>query len=332
MLIAVAGCVAQAEGAEMIRASECGRSRRGAAILSSPAGDDRAHRARRRSCARNGFSRRRKIRFAAGRARDDRAVAPFSPCRKAATSSAPSASCPIRAAREYSRPASQIVAEARRLADKGVREITLLGQNVNAYRGPGPDGEVWSLARLLRELAEIDGIARLRYTTSHPRDMGDDLIEAHGEIEKLMPYLHLPVQSGSDRDAGRDEPPAHAQMNISIWSSASAPRVPISRCRRISSSASPARAMRISKRRSHWCAKWVTRLHSRSNTAPVPARRHRPPPGKFPRTSNPNGCRFCRRCSSNSRRNSIVRVRGATMEVLFERPGRKPGQALGRSP
>ena len=100
---------------------------------------------------------------------------------------------------EYSRPAAQIVEEARRLAEKGVREITLLGQNVNAYCGPGPGGESWSLARVLRALAEIDGIERLRYTTSHPRDMADDLIAAHAEIDKLMPYLHLPVQSGSDR-------------------------------------------------------------------------------------------------------------------------------------
>jgi tRNA-2-methylthio-N6-dimethylallyladenosine synthase len=100
---------------------------------------------------------------------------------------------------EYSRPVAQIQAEARRLAAQGVREITLLGQNVNAYGGVGPDGEVWPLSRLIACLAEIEGLARLRYTTSHPRDMSDDLIEAHGRIEKLMPYLHLPVQSGSDR-------------------------------------------------------------------------------------------------------------------------------------
>jgi tRNA-2-methylthio-N6-dimethylallyladenosine synthase len=99
---------------------------------------------------------------------------------------------------EFSRPVAQIEAEARRLADKGVREITLLGQNVNAYRGEGPDGTAWNLARLIRHLARIGGIARLRYTTSHPRDMDDSLIDAHGDVAALMPYLHLPVQSGSD--------------------------------------------------------------------------------------------------------------------------------------
>jgi tRNA-2-methylthio-N6-dimethylallyladenosine synthase len=99
---------------------------------------------------------------------------------------------------EFSRPVAQIEAEARRLVEKGVREITLLGQNVNAYRGAGPDGSAWNLAQLIRHLARIDGLARLRYTTSHPRDMDDALIDAHGDVEALMPFLHLPVQSGSD--------------------------------------------------------------------------------------------------------------------------------------
>ena len=100
---------------------------------------------------------------------------------------------------EISRPVDAIVAEAERLADAGVRELTLLGQNVNAWHGEGPGGGSWGLGRLLFRLAEIPGIARLRYTTSHPRDMADDLIAAHRDLDRLMPYLHLPVQSGSDR-------------------------------------------------------------------------------------------------------------------------------------
>ncbi len=99
---------------------------------------------------------------------------------------------------EASRPPARILAEARALVVRGVREITLLGQNVNAYHGAGEGGS-WSLARLIRALAEIEGLERIRYTTSHPNDMSDDLIAAHGECAKLMPYLHLPVQSGSDR-------------------------------------------------------------------------------------------------------------------------------------
>jgi tRNA-2-methylthio-N6-dimethylallyladenosine synthase len=100
---------------------------------------------------------------------------------------------------EYSRPAAQVVAEARRYALAGVRELVLLGQNVNAYGGGAAEGGSWGLARLLMAVAEIPGIERLRYTTSHPADMVDDLIAAHRDNGKLMPYLHLPVQSGSDR-------------------------------------------------------------------------------------------------------------------------------------
>ncbi|MDQ2066062.1 tRNA (N6-isopentenyl adenosine(37)-C2)-methylthiotransferase MiaB [Xinfangfangia sp. CPCC 101601] len=95
---------------------------------------------------------------------------------------------------EVSRPASRLLKEARDLVARGVREITLLGQNVNAYHG-----EDRTLAGLIREMAQIEGLDRLRYTTSHPNDMGDDLIAAHAEVPQLMPYLHLPVQSGSDR-------------------------------------------------------------------------------------------------------------------------------------
>ena len=100
---------------------------------------------------------------------------------------------------EVSRPVSQILDEAMKLVDAGVREITLLGQNVNAWRSTSPKGEEWGLAELLYRLSEIPGLARLRYTTSHPRDMDDRLIEAHRELRALMPYLHLPVQAGSDR-------------------------------------------------------------------------------------------------------------------------------------
>jgi tRNA-2-methylthio-N6-dimethylallyladenosine synthase len=114
---------------------------------------------------------------------------------------------------EHSRPAADVVAEAERLVGAGAREITLLGQNVNAYHGRAPSapsalrvagavgaaGAAWGLGRLIRRLAEIDGLDRLRYTTSHPHDMDQELIAAHGEEPKLMPYLHLPVQSGCDR-------------------------------------------------------------------------------------------------------------------------------------
>ncbi|SMQ59245.1 tRNA-i(6)A37 thiotransferase enzyme MiaB [Altererythrobacter xiamenensis] len=100
---------------------------------------------------------------------------------------------------EISRPYSDLIAEAHRLVEAGAREITLLGQNVNAWSGEDDKGRAVGLAGLIHALADIDGLERIRYTTSHPNDMDDALIAAHGEIDKLMPYLHLPVQSGSDR-------------------------------------------------------------------------------------------------------------------------------------
>ena len=99
---------------------------------------------------------------------------------------------------EFSRTVAQVVDETKKLVANGTKEITLLGQNVNAYHGEGPDGQSWGLGRLLHHLAEIDGVERLRYTTSHPLDMDDELIFAHRDIPALMPYLHLPVQAGSD--------------------------------------------------------------------------------------------------------------------------------------
>jgi tRNA-2-methylthio-N6-dimethylallyladenosine synthase len=100
---------------------------------------------------------------------------------------------------EYSRTINEIIEEAKAISKLGTKEVTLLGQNVNAFHGEGPDGKTWNLARLIKTLADIEGIERIRYTTSHPRDMDDELILAHKEVDKLMPYLHLPVQSGSDK-------------------------------------------------------------------------------------------------------------------------------------
>jgi len=100
---------------------------------------------------------------------------------------------------EYSRPVAQVLAEARRVVASGVREITLLGQNVNAYHGEGPDGRPCGFGALVRQLARLPGLGRIRYTTSHPRDVDNELVAAHRDVPELMPYIHLPVQSGSDR-------------------------------------------------------------------------------------------------------------------------------------
>jgi tRNA-2-methylthio-N6-dimethylallyladenosine synthase len=100
---------------------------------------------------------------------------------------------------EVSRPVARIIDDVQRLADNGVREITLIGQNVNAYHGDGTGGQTWSLGKLLYRLAKLPGIARIRYSTSHPRDVDDELLAAHRNLPELMPFVHLPVQSGSDR-------------------------------------------------------------------------------------------------------------------------------------
>jgi len=125
---------------------------------------------------------------------------------------------------EVSRPVGRSLEEAETLVAQGVREITLLGQNVNAYHGDGPDGQPWSLARLIWALDTIDGLARIRFTTSHPNDMTDELIDAHGTCAKLMPYLHLPVQAGSDRILQRMNRKHTAADYIAIIARSRAPR------------------------------------------------------------------------------------------------------------
>ena len=119
---------------------------------------------------------------------------------------------------ENSRPVSRVIEEAKHLVESGVKEITLLGQNVNAYHGSGLDGREWSLAKLIWELEKIDGLARIRFTTSHPNDMTEDLIEAHGTCKKLMPSLHLPVQSGSNKILKRMNRSHDAESYISLIS------------------------------------------------------------------------------------------------------------------
>ncbi len=197
MLIAVAGCVAQAEGEEIIRRQNA------VDVVVGPQAYHRLPEMLARLAREKGHVL--ETDFAPEAKFDSLPVAKatgptaFLTVQEGCDKFCTFCVVPYTRGAEYSRPAVQIGAEAQQLVDCGVRELTLLGQNVNAYRGEGPDGEVWSLAQLLRYLARIDGLERLRYTTSHPCDMSEDLIEAHRDLEKLMPYLHLPVQSGSDR-------------------------------------------------------------------------------------------------------------------------------------
>ncbi|HJS61747.1 MAG TPA: tRNA (N6-isopentenyl adenosine(37)-C2)-methylthiotransferase MiaB, partial [Pseudolabrys sp.] len=201
MLIAVAGCVAQAEGREIIR-------RAGAVDL--VVGSQNYHRLpemvaraqRGEKVIDTDFPVEDKFDALAAPKPDAiarRGISAFVTVQEGCDKFCAFCVVPYTRGVEVSRPVEKIVAEVERLADGGVREVTLIGQNVNAYHGPGPDGAASSLGRLLRRLAEVPGILRLRYTTSHPRDMDDDLVAAHRELPELMPYVHLPVQSGSDR-------------------------------------------------------------------------------------------------------------------------------------
>lgn len=197
-IVTVAGCVAQAEGAEIARR---------APVVDIVVGPQSYHKlgellarnkAGARSIVETGFPEADKFASLPDRA-PGKSPAAFLTVQEGCDKFCTFCVVPYTRGAEFSRPVADIETEARRLARGGVREVTLLGQNVNAYHGTGPDGRPWSLARLIDRLAEIEGIERLRYTTSHPRDMTDDLIEVHRRQPKLMPYLHLPVQAGADR-------------------------------------------------------------------------------------------------------------------------------------
>ncbi|MEM7568707.1 MAG: tRNA (N6-isopentenyl adenosine(37)-C2)-methylthiotransferase MiaB [Pseudomonadota bacterium] len=196
MKIAVAGCVAQAEGDEMLR-----RARNVDVVVGPQAYQDLPQMLKVPSGKAVGqdFSPEQKF-SALKKAGLQRPSPPtgFLTIQEGCDKFCTFCVVPYTRGAEFSRPEVEILQEARDLVSRGARDITLLGQNVNAYHGEASSGDTQSLAGLLYALADIDGLERLRYTTSHPRDMDEDLIRAHGEIAQLMPYLHLPVQSGSD--------------------------------------------------------------------------------------------------------------------------------------
>ena len=201
MTIVVAGCVAQAEGEEILRRAPLVDIVVGPQNYHHlPALLDRAERGDKpvdtEFAAESKFDA---IEPAAGGAIRRRGVTAFVTVQEGCDKFCTFCVVPYTRGAEISRPIEQIIAEVKHLARAGVREVTLIGQNVNAYHGEGPDGRTWTLGRLLQRVAEISGIARIRYTTSHPRDVDDSLLAAHRELPQLMPCLHLPVQSGSDR-------------------------------------------------------------------------------------------------------------------------------------
>jgi tRNA-2-methylthio-N6-dimethylallyladenosine synthase len=200
MIVAVAGCVAQAEGAEIMRR---------APLVDLVFGPQSYHRLPEMIAGLSesaGLKRVINTDFPADSKFDSlpaetigQGVSAYLSVQEGCDKFCSFCVVPYTRGSEYSRDAAGIIAEAKTLLASGAREITLLGQNVNAWHGLGPDGKTWKLGRLIRELAALEKVERIRYTTSHPRDMEDELIEAHRDVPQLMPFLHLPVQSGSDR-------------------------------------------------------------------------------------------------------------------------------------
>ena len=241
---------------------------------------------------------------------------------------------------EYSRPVADVLAEARSLVTRGVSEITLLGQNVNAYHGEAPRlaatgalpaaGE-WRLGRLIRELAEIEGLERIRYTTSHPTDMDDDLIAAHGELDALMPHLHLPVQSGSNAVLAHMNRRYTVDSYINIVEQLRAARPDIA----LSSdfivgfpgeSGTDFEATLDLVRRVGYAQAYSFKYSARPGTPAAESTDQIPDQIKAERLSVLQG-----ELDTQARAFNEASV-GRVMEVLFDRPGRYKGQVAGRSP
>jgi len=232
---------------------------------------------------------------------------------------------------EWSRPVQAVLAEARSLAEKGVREVTLLGQNVNAYDGAGPDGAPWTLARLARALADIEGLDRIRYTTSHPNDMGEDLIAAHGELEALMPYLHLPVQAGSDKvlRAMNRKHTAESYLRLVERIRAARPDIAMSGDFIVGFPGETEKDFEATLdlvRAVNYAAAFSFKYSRRPGTPAAAMAGQVAEEVADDRLQRLNALLDDQRQAFNA---SMV---GRTLPVLFERPGRHPGQGVGRSP
>jgi tRNA-2-methylthio-N6-dimethylallyladenosine synthase len=329
-MIAVAGCVAQAEGEEIIER---------AGVVDLVVGPQSYH----------------ELPSLIGRARDgERVVATEFPAEdkflalpgRLATRAQPSAfitvqeGCdkfctfcvvPYTRGAEYSRPAAAILAEAGRLAHSGAREITLLGQNVNAYRGEGADGRDWSLARLLKRLADIPEIERLRYTTSHPRDMDDDLIALHADEPKLMPYLHLPFQAGSDRilAAMNRKHTAGDYAELAGRIRAARPDIALSTDIIVGFPGETDADFEDTLalvRRIGFARAFSFRYSARPGTPAASL------PGQVPERIARERLHILQSLLDDEAKAFDTATVGRKLKVLFERQGRKPGQIAGRSP
>jgi len=330
-LVAVAGCVAQAEGREIIARSpvvdivvgpqsyhrladlvaEAVRGGKGLVETEFPAEDKFAHLPARPQ----------------GKVQVSAFVTVQEGCDKFCTFCV----VPYTRGAEFSRAPSEIVAEVKRLATRGVREITLLGQNVNAYHGRGDDGADWPLAKLLRRLAQIPDIDRLRYTTSHPRDMDDELIALFAGEKKLMPYLHLPFQAGSDRIlAAMNRKHTIAEYEETIGKVRLVrPDIALSTDIIVGFPGETDADFELTlaiARRAHFAQAFSFKYSARPGTPAAKLENQVPEEAKRERLA-------ILQSQLDSHRHAFDRdTVGRKLPVLFEGRGRKPGQIAGRSP
>ena len=336
MQIAVAGCVAQAEGEEIVAR---------APIVDAVIGPQSYHRlpAVLARAAQGGsaidtdfpdedkFDHLPKIGGGAAAAGRNGPVSAFLTVQEGCDKFCTFCVVPYTRGAEASRPVEQIVSEAERHVERGAREIMLLGQNVNAYHGAGPESTDWPLARLLARLSDIPGLERLRYTTSHPRDMSDDLIAAHRDLPKLMPYLHLPVQSGSDRilTAMNRRHSTDDYRRLVEKLRKARPDLALSGDFIVGfpgeSDADFDETMRLVADIGYAQA-YSFKYSPRPGTPAADAAEQVPDPVKAERLQRLQELLQTQQTAFNAA------MDGRTMDVLLEKPGRKPGQLVGRSP
>jgi len=325
--IGVAGCVAQAEGEEIMRRQP---------LVDLVVGPQSYHRlpemeARTRQGAKaldTDFPEEDKFERLKSRPKARRGPTAFLTVQEGCDKFCAFCVVPYTRGAEVSRPVAQVLAEARDLVERGVREITLLGQNVNAYHGAG-DGGDWSLARLIWALDRIDGLERIRFTTSHPNDMTDDLIEAHGTCAKLMPYLHLPVQAGSDRILKRMNRAHTAESYLRIIERlrAARPDILISGDFIVGfpeETDADFEATMDLIREVHYGTAYSFKYSTRPGT-PAAERDQVPEEIKTERLHR------LQALLTEQQRATQESMVGRTVSVLFEKPGRLPGQMVGKS-
>jgi tRNA-2-methylthio-N6-dimethylallyladenosine synthase len=324
MTVAVAGCVAQAEGEEIMRRQPAVDLVVGPqAYHQLPELIARAHRARGERLAAD-FAPEAKF-DALTTARRPSGVTAFLTVQEGCDKFCTFCVVPYTRGAEWSRPAEAIEAEARALAEQGVREVTLLGQNVNAYAGEG------GLAGLIRRLAKIPGLDRIRYTTSHPRDMDEALIAAHAEVPELMPYLHLPVQAGSDKvlKAMNRAHTAESYLRLIERIRAARPDIAISGDFIVGfpgeRDADFEATLQLVREVGYACA--FTFKYSRRPGTPAAAM-----PGQVAEAVANERLQRLQALIDEQQTAFNAAQTGKVLPVLFEKPGRHPGQLIGRSP